>query len=58
LHYSGNAFDYRSKHIEEEKIQPILSALREALGENFDAIYEGGASPHYHVEYDPKGNDR
>ena len=56
-HYSGLAFDLGTKNPQtheqwpEAIIESMLSAMKKALGADFDVIYEGH---HFHVEYDPK----
>ncbi len=51
LHYSGNALDYRTKHILESARAALASEIQEALGTQFNVILE---STHLHVEFDPK----
>jgi hypothetical protein len=57
-HYTGEAFDCRSKHLPdyETKLR-VLGALEEALGKDFDVLLElvGDDSEHLHLEFDPKG---
>jgi len=57
LHYSGNAVDYRSKHIKSyREKQEILKILQFRLGSDYDIILEGvgTTNEHYHVECHPK----
>ena len=48
-HYSGQAVDIRSRHIEKSKQQLILISLQSALTSEFTCILE---SDHYHIQYD------
>lgn len=54
LHYAGCAVDFRIRHIEVEKLEPIRAEISRRLGAEFDVVLEGGAQPHYHVEFQPK----
>jgi hypothetical protein len=52
-HYSGNAFDLRTRNLTGETLTAILDSLKSALSKfGFDVVRE---SDHIHVEYDPKG---
>lgn len=51
LHYEGKALDFRSRDLKPAVAQRVLSALRSALGTDFDVILE---SDHFHLEYDPE----
>lgn len=54
-HYQGLAFDARSRNVLQQFHPQLLAALQKALGENFDVVDETQtASPHVHIEYDPK----
>jgi hypothetical protein len=57
-HYTGEAFDCRSKHLPdyETKLR-VLGALEAILGRDYDVILErrGDPSEHFHIEHDPKG---
>ena len=55
-HYTGDAFDLRSKHLRLAEKGEVLVEMKEALGENYDVIIELVGEPleHYHIEYDPK----
>lgn len=55
LHYSGNAFDLRTRHLTDDEKEEITRILKQALGENFDVVLET-KPPHLHVEYQPKEN--
>lgn len=48
LHYVGSAGDLR---LPVQGVDPIVLALRSALGENYDVVLE---SDHIHIEYQPK----
>ena len=56
LHYEGRAMDFRTHDFTGDKAA-LLAAVKEALGENFDCVFEaaGTQNEHLHVEYDPKG---
>lgn len=51
LHYSGRAFDFRTKLLHFEVVKLIVAELKERLGKDYDVILEGD---HLHVEWDPK----
>ena len=50
LHYSGNAFDFRTWYIV-DKEEEVMDDLREALRDSYDVVLE---DDHIHVEYQPK----
>ena len=61
LHYSGNAFDCRTWHLESKgHAIEVAAEIREVLGEDFDVIYEHdgrgkeGNNSHIHIEYQPR----
>lgn len=51
LHYTGNAGDYRTRHLRDDARDRIVARIRRALGRDFDVILE---TDHLHIEYDPK----
>lgn len=51
LHYFGNAFDIRTRHLSEEEKQDVVVLLAKMLGKDYDVVLE---SDHIHVEFDPK----
>lgn len=51
LHYSGNAFDLRTRTLRQEDINSVAEAIRNALPREFDVLVE---STHIHVEFQPK----
>jgi len=51
LHYVGLALDIRTKNIPQCYHDALTNEIREALGENYDIVYE---NDHWHTEYDPK----
>ena len=51
LHPSGFAFDLRTSYFRVDQIDPVEAALKAALTDDFDILYEGD---HFHIEYDPK----
>ena len=56
LHYKGKALDLRTKHIQVMDKARIVKDLKEALGPQFDVVFEaeGTANEHCHIEFDPK----
>lgn len=57
LHPSGEAFDFRSKHIPlVERKKAILKEIQESLTQDFDVLLENIGEPneHFHLEYQPK----
>ena len=54
-HYSGNAEDWRSKHLPPGARAPVLEEIRAALGTNYVTILESPDEPyqHYHIHYAP-----
>jgi hypothetical protein len=51
LHYTGQAIDYRTRHLSEAEKTSLLNLISGALHEEFDVILE---SDHLHVEFQPK----
>ena len=51
LHYSGGAFDVRTRQLTEGQINDVVADLKSELGRDYDVIFE---SNHIHVEYQPK----
>ncbi len=68
LHFSGGAFDARTKHIDNTKMKAayglsaldvkhrIWDAIRKNLGVEFDVLFEfiGLPNEHIHIEFQPK----
>lgn len=61
LHFSGNALDFRTKHVERDDLDILVATVKGALGENeanneYDVILEFRDQPneHLHVEFQPK----
>lgn len=52
LHYSGLAFDARTRDIEQAQRLPLTEDVSDALGDEFDVVLE---ATHLHVEFDPDG---
>lgn len=50
-HYSGNAVDWRTRHLLTSERDKITLDCKASLGDDFDVVLE---SDHLHVEYDPK----
>lgn len=57
LHYSGNAFDVRTKDVTANK-HYLVQEVKASLGPDYDVVLEniGGEQEHLHVEYDPEVN--
>ncbi len=51
LHYVGHAVDLRSRDIRDADLDQLITALRAALGYEFDVVVE---RTHIHVEWQPK----
>jgi len=51
LHRLGSAVDLRTRCVGSADIVSLVSAIRRALGSDFDVILE---ADHLHVEYQPK----
>ncbi len=51
LHYQGKALDFRTRHLRPDQVHPIFTALKQALGEQYDTVLE---EDHIHCEFDPK----
>lgn len=51
LHFNGNAFDARVKHIPLEKRQLLVNRIVKHLNSNYDVVLE---TNHLHIEYDAK----
>lgn len=52
IHYSGGAFDIRTRQMLQGMKTKCLEMLRERLGAEFDVVDE---SDHFHIEFQPKG---
>lgn len=54
FHYRGLAVDLRTKTLPENERTAAVKRLREALGTEFDVLYENVGQPneHVHVEHD------
>jgi len=50
LHYSGCAFDARTREMDSAKVAEIVAALKARLGGDYDVVVEG---THLHVEFQP-----
>lgn len=50
LHYVGQAFDFRTRHVPAGDQAALVAHLKDALGEEFDVVLE---SSHVHIEWDP-----
>lgn len=59
LHHSGNAFDCRAWNLrDEEHAEQVSKEIKEALGKDFDVVYEkypkNPENNHIHIEYQPR----
>jgi hypothetical protein len=50
-HYTGGAFDIRTRDIPQDEWQIVAGDIRERLGSEFDVVVE---KDHLHIELDPK----
>lgn len=52
-HYSGDAVDFRSKHVPRSKVVHLRDAIAKHVGPRYDVLLEnlGGEQEHYHMEY-------
>lgn len=50
-HYTGGAFDIRTRDIPQDQWQIVAGDIRERLGSEFDVVVE---KDHLHIENDPK----
>lgn len=50
-HYTGDAFDARTKYFKDWERKNVFAEIRERLPIDFDIVDE---VDHFHVEYDPK----
>ena len=51
LHYTGDAVDFRSRHLTQDQKSAIARLLKDALGDEYDVVVE---PDHFHVEFDPR----
>ncbi len=49
-HYTGHAFDMRTRHMAFSQRDEIVTDLRVHLGNSYDVVLE---SDHIHIEFDP-----
>lgn len=56
-HYTGNAVDFRTRHLEPQDQERLATLARQRLNREYDVVLEHDP-PHLHVEYDPKGRAR
>ncbi len=54
-HYTDEAIDLRAKNLTDAQAVAIVNELQNALGSDYDVIYEnyGDDRDHIHIEYDP-----
>ena len=50
-HYSGYAFDVRTRNLSQTHAIDVHKEMKDALGDDYDVLLE---SNHIHIEYDPK----
>ena len=51
LHYVGCAFDCRTRSLDVQTIEQIRTAIRTAIGDDYDVVVENN---HVHIEFQPK----
>ena len=51
LHYTGDAIDLRTRHLDDNEIKAWVNELKAVLGDDYDVVLE---SNHIHIEYQPK----
>ena len=56
LHYSGLALDFRTKHMAAMDKEKVINAIRGALSNQFQILFENVGLPleHLHIEWDIK----
>lgn len=54
-HYTGDALDIRSKHLDDTQLASLIIGVRRRLGNLYQVIVEqrGDPNEHVHIEYDP-----
>jgi len=52
-HYIGNAFDMRTRHLNDPQKAVVVDKLKASLTGDYDLVLH---STHLHCEYDPKGD--
>ena len=54
-HYRGDALDWRTRHLPEDKRPGVVNNIKKRLGPNYVVIWEnkGKASEHIHVHWSP-----
>lgn len=52
-HYSGEAIDFRTRHLSSTQVDWLKEKAIHRLGPQFDVVM-ARMPPHIHVEYDPK----
>lgn len=60
LHYTGQAVDFRSQHIDDAATKSLVfHEMKEALQVDYDLLLEGENQSweHFHLEYQPKRRD-
>jgi hypothetical protein len=51
LHYTGDAVDFRTRHLTQDQKTAIARLLKDSLGDEYDVVVE---PDHFHVEFDPR----
>lgn len=51
LHYTGCAFDVRTRDIPKEKLEILRTSIADRLTVEFDTVLE---NDHFHIEFQPK----
>lgn len=56
-HYTGDALDFRTKHLERPDFRVMMEEIKVALGQEFDVVIEGEGTEnaHLHIEWQLRG---
>lgn len=56
-HYTGDALDFRTKHLERTDFRVMMDEIKAALGQEFDVVIEGEGTEnaHLHIEWQLRG---
>ena len=56
-HYTGDALDFRTHHLERPDFRVMMDEIKAALGQEFDVVIENVGEPneHLHIEFQLRG---
>ena len=56
-HYTGDALDFRTHHLERPDFRVMMDEIKAALGQEFDVVIENVGEPneHLHIEWQLRG---